>query len=140
MRKTHACGQALAGRTFSRASLPVLATVRLLEVVFLASLLQSGVALFLAPKRRPRWLRYQPALPITFALVHVFIEHGRWQLYGTYGLAGLISVITVAGMRNGDGRSVDGRWPRRAFALLIVAVTGASAAPPPVLRTGNGSG
>jgi hypothetical protein len=95
--EAHACGGALAQRSFSpSARPPFLLVVRLLEIVFLASLLLSGVALFIAPDRRTGLFRYRPAVPITLALVHAFIDEGRWQLFVAYGLAALVSIAASA--------------------------------------------
>jgi predicted dienelactone hydrolase len=102
--------------------------VRFLELLFLASLVLAGVSLFLAPERRPAWLRYQPAVPVTLALVHAFIDNGRWQLYVAYALAGIISLAAGLELRNRDGVSTDRPWIRRLFGTLILVVTLASGA------------
>jgi len=102
--------------------------VRFLEIVFLASLVVSGAALFVAPSRRPAFLRYRPALPVTLALVHVFIDHGRWQLFAAYALAGLISLAAIFEVRDGEGAAKDRPVIRWLGALVILAVTAASAA------------
>ncbi|HEX4934036.1 MAG TPA: hypothetical protein VFV33_12695, partial [Gemmatimonadaceae bacterium] len=81
--------------------------MRFLEIVFLASLVLSGVALFIPPARRPSLLRYRPAVPITLALIHVFIDHGRWQLFAAYTLAGLISLAAIFEVRDGKGVASD---------------------------------
>lgn len=105
---------------------PLPTAVRPLEVVFLVALLLAGISLWFAPERRPRWLRIHPALPITLALVHVFIDHGRWQLYLAYGVAGVLSIIAVIGMRSRDEAAIDRPWARRLGGTAIVLVAGAT--------------
>lgn len=100
--------------------------MRPLEIVFLLSLLAAGAALWFAPERRPRWLRVHPALPITLALVHVLIEHGRWQLFVAYGVAGLLAIFAVVGMRTRETAAVDHPWPRRLGGTAVVLVAGAT--------------
>jgi hypothetical protein len=73
--------------------------VRPLEIVFLASLVLCGVSLFIAPARRPAALRYRPFVPITLAVLHVFFDHGRWQLVPAYAAAALLALAAVVGMR-----------------------------------------
>lgn len=102
--------------------------MRFLEIVFLASLIVSGVALFIPPARRPSFLRYRPALPVTLALVHVFIDHGRWQLFAAYALAGLISLAAIFEVRDGAGIARDRPILRWIGGLVILSVTGVSAA------------
>lgn len=102
--------------------------MRFLEIVFLASLVVSGAALFIAPSRRPAFLRYRPALPVTLALVHVFIDHGRWQLFAAYALAGLISLAAIFEVRDGEGVAKDRPIVRWLGGLVILAVTGISIA------------
>lgn len=102
--------------------------MRFLEIVFLASLIVSGVALFIPPARRPSFLRYRPALPVTLALVHVFIDHGRWQLFAAYALAGLISLAAIFEVRDGAGVAKDRPILRWLGGLVILGVTGVSAA------------
>lgn len=102
--------------------------MRLLEFLFLLSLVLAGIALFLAPERRPAWLRYHPAIPVTLALVHAFIDEGRWQLYIAYAMAGIISIAAGLELRK-DGAVVGDRpWLRRIGGTLILLVTLASAA------------
>jgi predicted dienelactone hydrolase len=98
--------------------------VRPLEVLLLASLAFSGIALCVAPDRRPRWLRNLPALPISLALLHLFINHGRWQLFGAYGVAAVMSIVAVAQMRTRDGVPPDRPWRRRIGGVSVLLVTG----------------
>ncbi len=100
--------------------------MRPLEVVFLVALLLAGISLWFAPERRPRWLRIHPVLPITLALVHVFIDHGRWQLYLAYVVAGVLAIVAVVGMRSRDEAPVDRPWARRLGGSAIALVAGAT--------------
>jgi len=102
--------------------------VRFLEIVFLASLLLSGVALFIPSSRRPSFLRYRPAVPVSLALAHVFIDHGRWQLFAAYTLAGLISLAAIFEVRDGQGVAKDRPLVRWIGGIVILAVTGVSIA------------
>ena len=102
--------------------------MRFLEIVFLASLLLSGVALFIPSSRRPSFLRYRPAVPVSLALAHVFIDHGRWQLFAAYTLAGLISLAAIFEVRDGQGVAKDRPLVRWIGGIVILAVTGVSIA------------
>ncbi len=113
--------------------------MRPLEVVFLASLLLSGVALYLAPARRPSFLRYRPFLPLTLAVVHVFIDHGRWQLFPAYAVAALMALAGVIGMRRTDhGGTAPPSTPspgNAAHQEEADAPTASPASPPPAQPT-----
>lgn len=103
--------------------------MRPLEVLVLASLVLSGVALFVAPERRPALLRYRPFVPLTLAVIHVFIDHGRWQLFPAYALAGVMAVLGVWGLRRTPDQPPlppTPGWRRRLAGLAVLLVTAAS--------------
>lgn len=102
--------------------------VLFLEIVFLASLFLTAFALFLPAERRPAFLRYRPAVPLTLAVVHVFIDHGRWQLVPAYALAAVLSVAAIFQLRKRDAAPVDRPVLRWIGAVVILLVTVASAA------------
>ncbi|MCC6929697.1 MAG: hypothetical protein IT359_11960 [Gemmatimonadaceae bacterium] len=81
--------------------------MRLLEIVFLASLVLTGLALFFPPPRRASLLRYWAAVPVALALVHLLIDHGRWQLFAAYALAGLIAIAAIVAANMAAGASAS---------------------------------
>ncbi len=127
--------------------------MRIFEILLLATLLPSFSSLFVARRRRPRWLSYLPILGVVFIALHLLTEGHRWQMVPGYVFTGafLLSSAVAFWQKDRSSSSSQGtrpasRW-RTAFritgavlGMLIFGVAALIPAAMPVFELPEPSG
>jgi predicted dienelactone hydrolase len=67
--------------------------MRTLEIVILAGLAVVLLGALVPRGRRPRWLRALPALLVLLLVLHLVVEHYRWQMVPAYLLVVIIALL-----------------------------------------------
>ena len=100
--------------------------MRPLEIVVAALVVAYALWPLLGP--RPRLASIVPALAVALAVVHLFVEGPRWQMYGLYALTGIQFLASLPALvsRGREPASRATGWalvPRIAIVLLVGVAT-----------------
>ena len=69
--------------------------MRIFEILTLGTLFLALVARFFPVAKRPSWMNYFPVTAVLFILIHLVIEHYRWQMVPAYLLATLLFLSSL---------------------------------------------
>ncbi|MBC8504048.1 MAG: hypothetical protein H8D34_04280, partial [Chloroflexi bacterium] len=70
--------------------------MRIFEILTLGTLFLALAARFLRVEKRPSWMYFLPVTAVLFILIHLVIEHYRWQMVPNYTLAIWLLVLSLS--------------------------------------------
>jgi len=75
--------------------------MRLFEFLILVLDLIALLVLNLRLRSKPEWFRFLPSVIVGILIVHLVVEHYRWQMVPAYLLTGAFFLLTLPGMLKG---------------------------------------
>jgi hypothetical protein len=92
--------------------------MRSFEIISLSALAATLVVVAIPWSRRPRWLRFLPAVPVIVLTFQVSIEGYRWQMVPAYALGGIVFLLGLPAMIRDRRTARKSGWITRALAIL----------------------